>query len=141
MSIVSGFARADRFSEVEGCPLAGPARSTIDESACAQCPYNALKPGAARIGCVLHTPYRAYQKLMAQVAARPEEGARLLEVCAAQGAEGVAGAALPDVVRIARRAFDLAGNDAELRDAAAGMLLFSEAAQKSGEPIHLFYSR
>lgn len=141
MSILSGFVRADRFSEVEGCPLFGAPRATVDETACAGCPYNALKPGAARIGCVLHTSLRAYDKVMAQVGARPDDGARLQEILAAQDGDGVDPAALPDVVRIARRAFDLAGSDPEVRDAAAGLLLLSQAALASGEPVQLFYSR
>lgn len=142
MTIVSGFVRAERFHEVEGCPLADPARSDIDESACAGCPYNVLKPGAARVGCVLHTPFRGYEKALAHVEriAGLERRAELEKTLSAQTAAGIPTERLPELAALAARAWDLVGSDPEERDAVACLCLFFEGALRLGEPVQLFSS-
>lgn len=142
MTIVSGFVRADRFQEIDGCPLVDAAASAMDESACAACPFNVLKPGAARIGCVLHTPFRGYQKALEHIervagAARRAQLERTLE---AQSAAGLPVEELPSLAALAANAWDLVGSDAELRDAIAGLRLFTEGGLRLAEPVQVFSS-
>lgn len=140
MTIVSGFVRAERFHEVEGCPLADPAASDVDESACAGCPFNVLKPGAARIGCVMNTPFRGYQKALAHVEriAGPERRQELERALSAQSAAGLSAGELPALAALAARAWDLVGSDPEERDAVACLRLFAEGGVRLGEAVQLF---
>lgn len=142
LTIVSGFVRADRFAEVEGCPLIDPAAAVIDEQACGACPYNVLKPGAARIGCLLNTSFRAYEKALAHVerVAGAEQRAQLERALQGQPDQGLPMEALPALAALGERAWDLVGNDPELRDAIACLRLFAEGGLRLGEPVQLFSS-
>src|SRR5689334_1496250 len=52
MAIISELTRRERFHEIDNCPLASPVEG--NRAACAGCPYNALAPGKALVGCLVH---------------------------------------------------------------------------------------
>jgi hypothetical protein len=138
--IVSGFARPSRVDEIPGCPLRAGAAG--DEAACAACPYNALKPGASRVGCTLSTGAETYRRALEQLGQLdPAAKERLLGVLSAErdtaNEVGLPGEALAEVARIAERWWPLVANDAGVQQVVAGMLQFARAGLLTGEPVRI----
>lgn len=138
MTIHSGFARRARADEIDGCPLSAAGH----ERTCARCPFNALRPGSARVGCALSTPHDAFARALGQLERLDgAAAARLDEILRAEretgDEEGLPPAALGDLAELAARWWPLVGNDLEVQQLVAGVLLFSRAAIASGEPVRI----
>ena len=69
MTILSRFVDEDAIHQrVAGCPLASEPPST-DESACASCRFNVVRPNMPRIGCALLTPHDVFERAVASMSA------------------------------------------------------------------------
>lgn len=135
MALRSGFKNEARFADIPGCPL-GPTGEPRDESACAACPYNALSPGAARVGCMMSTPMAVYERSLAhlQRISRADHAA-LLSLLARGREEGLDRESLAAVRDIAARWLELVGNDLDEKRLVLGALRFASAGLAMSEPM------
>lgn len=141
MAIVSGFVREDRIAEVDGCPLSDRV-NVGDESACANCRYNALNPGKARVGCLLNTKAVAYEQSMQRLKSISlNDFQTLINILTTARTRGqgptLSDAEVKTVLDVARRWWTLVGNDPAERTVVAAILRFCEASLSEHEPIKI----
>jgi hypothetical protein len=139
MAIISGFAREARVDEVANCPLSARTAGG-DESSCADCAYNALNPGHARVGCVLSTPKAAYDRCMSHLKTISihdyNELTDILEAEREAGTTvGLNGPAVVRLRRIAEKWWPLVGNDPAEQQVVTAILRFCDASLAQHEPI------
>jgi hypothetical protein len=140
VAILSRFARDGRVHEIEGCPLVpGDGGS---ESACATCPFNVLKPGASRVGCVVSTSFAAYERALEQLARIDPAGKSKLEAIleverTTANDIGLDDASLSEIEGIAKKWWPLVGNDLQLQQVVAAMMVFSRAGLRTKEPVRI----
>jgi hypothetical protein len=141
MAIISGFARQARVDEMANCPLSAHAAGG-DEASCADCAYNALNPGHARVGCVLSTPAAVYDRCMSHLKAISSNDYGELQKLLKAGREtgtavGVSGAEVERLRRIAEKWWPLVGNDPAEQQVVTAILRFCDASLARHEPIKI----
>ena len=141
MAIISGFAREARIDEVASCPLAAHA-TLVDESGCAACPFNALNPGHARMGCVLSTPASIYERCMSHLKSISINDYNELQTILKAEREtgrtsGLGPAAVERLRQIAARWWALVGNDPAEQQVVTAIMRFCDASLAQHEPIKI----
>ena len=141
MAIISGFAREARIDEVASCPLAAHA-TLVDESGCAACPFNALNPGHARMGCVLSTPASIYERCMSHLKSISINDYNELQriVRSERNTDkrlGLDAVAVGRVRAIAEKWWALVGNDPAEQQVVTAIMRFCDASLAQHEPIKI----
>ncbi len=138
--MLTRFARDERFCEVDGCPLAPTGAG--DEQSCAHCSFNVLAPGSPRLGCVLATPFKGYERALLHLRHLcPADHERLLAILEVErrlaDGFGLTQDQLTSVRDIAKRWQTLLGNDEVEGHIVTALLRFSEASLATGEPVRI----
>lgn len=138
MAIITGFVRHDLRHDVDGCPL----NDGGDEAACATCPYNALDPGKARVGCAVHSPSAEVKSALARLAQiDARAAARLEQILDDQRRrredEGLPGDDLNDLAALADKWARVVSGDAGEQHVVALLQRFTAAAKRTGEALRV----
>lgn len=142
MAILTQFLNKDRFAEIKGCPLGPTGGPQADTSACKACPYNALHPGAASVGCVANTKHRDLQRALEHLGKIDRKALSTVEAMlrrerATPEDQGLTREEAEALAAIAKKWATLLANDPGETQLVLTLLRFAEAAAQSGEPVRV----